>query len=172
MKKIGIPIICMIIIIIYSGFSMQKSPQALTPKENKLLISIVTNYYNAIKSKNYAQALSYVEFQSNNLNTEFNQRSVALKELNENMGYSIKLERIVNESPVVDANTNKYSVSSVIKVDYKNCNTGDINENFQLNKINGKWKIEKIESPDRYVPLRSNQFVYMTAPDFLLPKLK
>lgn len=110
---------------------------------------------------------------SGNMENELQQREIALKEISKNIDYRIALKTIVTsngEYAVYENHDGKYEIMSVVSINYKLSTGGSVQEKIVFDKLSGQWKIIKIYSSDRYLPLRTSNYTYWPTLDSLLPK--
>lgn len=173
MRKIAI---LLVIVFLFSGCSNRGNFQKISSSDKNELMQIATNYYNSVEHNNILNALSYVDFsdKSENIEYEYNHRQIAFNEILKTTAYTVELEQFVSNGldengetiyVVYESSINKYTVSSQLKIEFKDNFKSLIGEKLAFDKVNGNWKIIEIQSSDRYVPFRANEFSYSTIPD-------
>lgn len=173
MKKLFIiffSLLLIVIIYVIGTNLINKNP--VNESDQKSIAATVNNYYTALESNNFQQALTYVYQDGKSMNTYVNLQSnvIALSEVFGNIITDFHRASICNyENVFYDKYEKSYYAPVSLNLKYKNTPGGLVNEYLYLNKYSGKWKIVNIKSCDRYVMYRSNNYNVATTTWFLIP---
>ena len=174
MKK-SIFLLVLIIVVgvsIWSAFNRFNTHELSESQKNEIK-EITYDYYKSLEAKQFEQALSYCEIdeKDNNFNLDIRSRVISLRELWENIYVVFKTEGSTIEVQY-DKDENSYATLMSYEIKYKNTIGGATKDILYFKKINGRWKIVKIKSLDRYVIFRSGRYNVERAVSFLSPILK
>jgi hypothetical protein len=156
------------LIIIVIGCNKQYT---ITENDKFLILQAAEEYYSALEEKDFKKALDMLYPQKGKIQMfETSNRCKALKELTKHLDYKVKLlslggEVKENTTSFINGKADKglYTVSAKVDVGYKDNNNTEIIEMLYFKKQNDVWLLQIIESCDRYVILRSNQYCYTDA---------
>lgn len=143
----------------------------ITEADKASIINNAKRYYSALEEKNFKEVIELLYPEKWKIRVfELSNRGKILEELTEYLDYEVRLVLLSNE---VEKNTTSfengeidkelYTISAKINVNYKNYKQNNLNEVLYFKKYNDKWLIKFIESGDRYIIIRSNEYYYIDA---------
>lgn len=168
MRKRIVPVLIIFLVIIAIGCNKQNT---VTENDKSSILQAAEDYYSALEERDFKKALDMLHPQKGKIKMfETSNRYKALKELTEHLDYKVRLlssggevKGNITSFGNEKADKELYTVSVKVDVGYKDYNNTEIIETLYFKKHNDEWLIQIIESCDRYVILRSNQYYYTDA---------
>jgi len=168
LQKYIVLVLIVFLMIIAIGCNEQYT---VTVNDKSSILQVAEGYYSALDKKDFKKALDMLYPQKGKIQMfETSNRNKALKELTEHLDYKVKLSSLSSEvkeniTSFSNGEVDKelYTVSAKVDVGYKDHNNTEVIEMLYFKKHNDEWLIQIIESCDRYVLLRSNQYYYTDA---------
>lgn len=148
-------LILVLIIIIFFVNNQINNTLKIEVDDEINVIKIVTSYYDAIEENDFISMLSSFE---DKYHEKLLENRATYENINEELQYGLKFNYIVKNS-LKPIERNKLEIMVSVFIDYANVEGGYIVETIKLYKKNDKWFIEEIESFDKYVSLRSHNYI-------------